>query len=126
MAHPRTEVRCDQPPSFTRDRIGGAGRAPRTCRFDPKDSPSPARLTAARRLSVVAALLIVTGGYVHFCLYRHGYRFIPKIGDSFLLQFTVSAVLACALLVKGRQLRIGRRSLATGQLIRLSSIGLSL
>ena len=56
-------------------------------------------MTTARRLTVLAALLIVTGGYVHFCLYRHGYRFIPTIGISFLLQFTSSALLAGALLV---------------------------
>jgi hypothetical protein len=78
-----------------------------------------------RRLSVLAALLIVAGGYVHLCLYRHGYRFIPKIGVSFLVQFTSSALLAGALLVKGRQLRLSRLSVPLGQLTRLSAIGLS-
>jgi hypothetical protein len=82
-------------------------------------------MTTPRRLSVFAALLIVTGGYVHFCLYRHGYRFIPKVGVSFLLQFVSSALLAGALLVKGRHLRLRRRTVALGQLARLSAIGLS-
>jgi hypothetical protein len=69
--------------------------------------------------------LILAGGYVHFCLYRHGYRFIPKIGVSFLFQSTSSAFLAAALLVRGGRIRLGRRSLAPAQLTRLSGIGLS-
>jgi hypothetical protein len=36
---------------------------------------------------------------VHLCLYRHGYRTIPKIGIAFLLQVIASATLAAALLV---------------------------
>ncbi|MDQ1365830.1 MAG: hypothetical protein QOE57_1872 [Acidimicrobiaceae bacterium] len=125
MAYPRTEVRPDQPPSTNGSGIGVAETAPRTPRLDADPSPSPERMTTARRLSVVAAFLTVTGGYIHLCLYRHGYRFIPKIGVSFLLQFTSSAVLAGALLVKGRRLRLGRRSVAMSQLTRLSAIGLS-
>src|SRR5207248_9364836 len=52
--------------------------------------------STARRLSVASAALILAGGYVHLCLYRHGYRFIPKIGVSFLLQAASSAILAVA------------------------------
>jgi len=70
-------------------------------------------------------VLILAGGYVHFCLYRHGYRFIPKIGVSFLLQFTSSAALAAALLVRRGRVRLGRHSVALAQLTRLSAIGLS-
>jgi hypothetical protein len=69
--------------------------------------------------------LILAGGYVHFCLYRRGYRFIPKIGVSFLLQSASSAILAGALLVRGGRIRLGRRSMALAQLTRLSAIGLS-
>jgi hypothetical protein len=119
MAQPRTAVRPDQPPSGVVSPSIAAGRR------DHNGSPSPDRMIAARRLTFVAALLIVTGGYVHFCLYRHGYRFIPKIGVSFLLQFVSSAVLAGALLVKGHQLHLGRHSVALSQLSRLSGIGLS-
>ncbi|MDQ1428682.1 MAG: hypothetical protein QOK39_2158 [Acidimicrobiaceae bacterium] len=125
MAHPRTAVRPDQQRSATRYGSSAAETPVPAGRLDHHGCPSPERMTAARRLSVLAALLIVAGGYVHFCLYRHGYRFIPKIGVSFLLQFTSSAVLAGGLLVKGHELRLGRRSVALGQLTRLSAIGLS-
>jgi hypothetical protein len=89
-------------------------------------SHRPQRAVIARRLSIGSAVLILSGGYVHFCLYRHGYQFIPKIGVSFLLQASSSAVLAVALLVRGGRVRVGRRSVALAQLIRLSTIGLSL
>jgi hypothetical protein len=69
--------------------------------------------------------LILAGGYVHFCLYRHGYRFIPKIGFSFLLQSTSSALLAGALLFSGGRIRIARHFVPLAQLTRLSAIGLS-
>ena len=84
------------------------------------------RADTARRLSVASAVLILVGGYVHLCLYRHGYRFIPKIGVSFLLQAVSSALLAGALLVRGARLRVANRSVALAQLTRLSAIGLSL
>jgi hypothetical protein len=89
-------------------------------------SDRPQRAVIARWLSIGSAALILAGGYVHFCLYRHGYRFIPKIGVSFLLQASSSAILAVALLVRGGRVRVGRRSLVLAQLIRLSAIGLSL
>ena len=90
------------------------------------------RSTTARRLSVASAALILVGGYVHLCLYRHGYRFIPKIGVSFLLQVVSSALLATALVVPGRRIRAGRGTrrgrhfVARAQLTRLSAIALSL
>lgn len=81
----------------------------------------------ARRLTIASAALILAGGYVHFCLYRHGYRFIPKIGVSFLLQAVSSALLAVALVVlRGGRRRLDRGSVAMAQLTRLSGIGLSL
>jgi hypothetical protein len=52
-----------------------------------------------RALAVGTAALVATGGYVHLCLYRHGYRAIPKIGVGFLLQAVTSAVVVAALLV---------------------------
>ena len=36
---------------------------------------------------------------MHFCLYRHGYRTIPKIGVGFLLQVVTSAMVVLALLM---------------------------
>jgi hypothetical protein len=83
------------------------------------------RRVIRQRLNVVSAVLILVGGYVHFCLYRHGYRFIPKIGVSFLLQFSSSAMLAAALLVWLRPMRLGRFLVDLAQLARLAAIGLS-
>jgi hypothetical protein len=56
-----------------------------------------------RTLGVVTAALVATGGYVHLCLYRHGYRSIPKIGTGFLLQVVASAIVAAALLAGPRR-----------------------
>jgi len=53
----------------------------------------------SRTFGVATAALVATGGYVHFCLYRHGYRTIPKIGVGFLLQVVTSAVVVAALLI---------------------------
>jgi hypothetical protein len=52
-----------------------------------------------RSFGVATAALVATGGYVHFCLYRHGYRTIPKIGVGFLLQVVTSAIVAAALVI---------------------------
>jgi hypothetical protein len=52
-----------------------------------------------RALGVATAAFVATGGYVHFCLYRHGYRTIPKIGVGFGLQVIASAVVVVALIV---------------------------
>jgi hypothetical protein len=48
---------------------------------------------------IATATLVAAGGYVHFCLYRHGYRAIPKIGVGFLLQVVTSAIVVAALLL---------------------------
>jgi hypothetical protein len=52
-----------------------------------------------RALAVATATLVAAGGYVHYCLYRHGYRTIPRIGVGFLLQVVTSAVVVMALLM---------------------------
>ena len=67
-----------------------------------------------RTLGVVTAALVVTGGYVHLCLYRHGYKAIPKIGVGFLLQVVASAIVAAALLAGPR--RIARMARITDRL----------
>lgn len=77
---------------------------------DPLTGDPPTRLdlrvvqvTRSRRMfrafAIATAALVAAGGYVHFCLYRHGYRTIPKIGVGFLLQIVTSAVVVMALLV---------------------------
>jgi hypothetical protein len=53
----------------------------------------------SRTLGVVLAALVAAGGYVHYCLYRHGYRAIPKIGVGFLIQAVTSAIIVVALLL---------------------------
>jgi hypothetical protein len=62
-----------------------------------------------RTFGIVTAAFVATGGYVHFCLYRHGYRTIPKIGVGFLLQVVTSAIVVVALLMgPHRVARLGR------------------
>jgi hypothetical protein len=51
---------------------------------------------------VLAAVGLITGGYVHWCLYRRGYRFIPVIGTLFLVNVVASAAAALALLAARR------------------------
>jgi hypothetical protein len=125
MAHPPTSVRENRSRPTTRRPGGSPQPDPRTSQAEAVGSQSANRASSARRLSVVSALLILAGGYVHFCLYRHGYRFIPKIGVSFLLQSTSSAILAGALLLRLGRIRLGRHFVALAQLTRLSAIGLS-
>ncbi len=108
-------------------RIGPAVVGPtRLARIEPPDPPQAPEAKMARRLSVASALLIVIGGYVHFCLYRKGYRFIPKIGVSFLLQFSASALLAGLLLIRRGQVPVAGRPVALPQVIRLAAIALSI
>jgi hypothetical protein len=52
-----------------------------------------------RSFGIVSAALVTAGGYVHFCLYRHGYRAIPKIGVGFLVQAVTSTIVVVALLI---------------------------
>ena len=73
----------------------------------------------------MSAALIVTGGYQHFCLYRHGYRSIPTIGAAFLVQFTSSAVIAVALVFARGSVRAGRYRVPIAQLVRSAGIGLA-
>src|ERR1700730_16696498 len=125
MPHPNTSVRYDPSRATGRPPDGAAPPDPIGRWPEALSSPPSKRTSTARQLSAVSAVLILAGGYVHFCLYRHGYRFIPKIGVSFLLQFTSSAILAAALLVRRGQVRLGGHSVAVPQLARLSAIGLS-
>jgi len=52
-----------------------------------------------RALGLATAVLVATGGYVHLCLYRSGYRTIPRIGIGFLLQVMSSAIVVLALVI---------------------------
>jgi len=66
-------------------------------------------VTFERVLVLTVGALVATGGYVHFCLYRHGYRAIPAIGPAFLLQAVSSAIVAVGLLVPWPMVRVGAR-----------------
>ena len=83
--------------------------------IQPHNSP---RNVAARWTTAGAALLIATAGYVHLCLYRRGYRFIPSVGDAFILQAAASFLVA-AVLIGGALRRAPRRN--TGWTARLWS-----
>jgi hypothetical protein len=81
-----------------------------------------------RALGVATALLVATGGYVHFCLYRHGYRTIPKIGLGFLLQVVASAIVVVALLIGPHAVaRVAHLTdRLAGALTRLAAAGLAI
>jgi hypothetical protein len=100
----------------------------RTGQLPPVDARRLKRAKVARLLSLASAVLIIIGGFVHYCLYyNHGYRFIPKIGVGFLLQFSSSAIIALALLVLPRaKVRLGHHSVSLAQPTRLAAIGLSI
>jgi len=51
-------------------------------------------------LRLVAALGLLVGGWVHLCLYRQGYEYIPTIGTLFLVNVAASVVAATALLLR--------------------------
>jgi hypothetical protein len=74
-----------------------------------------------RWVALLSALLIAAGGYVHLCLYRHGYRTIPKIGVGFLFTVIASGVLALGLVVlrggANRLVRLAGIALSTGTLV---------
>lgn len=97
-------------------------------RSSPRD-PKTSRIAPGKRarvLSIAAAGAIAVGGYVHYCLYRHGFRAIPKIGVGFLLQGVSSAVLAAALVIGGeRVLHAGRWIVRRSAAVRFSALGLS-
>jgi hypothetical protein len=126
MAHSHTSVHFDRPGATTRATDGARQPERQGPQPEALSSPPSSRTRAAAQLSAVSAGLIVAGGYVHFCLYRHGYRFIPKIGISFLLQFTTAAILAAALLIRRGHLHLGRHSVAVPQLSRLAAAGFSI
>lgn len=56
------------------------------------------RLPAA--LPLTEAGLLAAGGWVHWCLYRHGYRYIPTIGPLFILNAVSSLTLAVLVFIR--------------------------
>jgi hypothetical protein len=74
---------------------------------------------------LATAALVAAGGYIHFCLYRHGYRAIPTIGTAFLLQAVSSGVAATALLVPWHPVRVGAHLLSPATIVKLGTALLS-
>lgn len=67
---------------------------------------------------VGAAVSIAVGGYVHWCLWRNGYRAIPKIGVLFEMNAIASAVTALAIAVRREPIvRLAGLTLAIGTLV---------
>jgi hypothetical protein len=66
---------------------------------------------------LAAALALGVSGYIHAELYLGGYRMIPVIGPTFLLQASGSFAVAVLLLAAGPViLRLGAAALALGAL----------
>jgi hypothetical protein len=59
-------------------------------------------MRTVRIVGVIMGALVAVGGYVHLCLYRHGYRYIPKTGVAFLLQVVASVAVAVSLMLGPR------------------------
>ncbi|MFC9790501.1 hypothetical protein [Rhodococcus sp. NPDC127528] len=68
-------------------------------------------------LRIGICVSVAISGYIHFDLYRGGYRYIHLIGPSFLLQAAASFALAVLLLLGGPlMLRIAAGGLSVGAL----------
>jgi len=69
-------------------------------------------------IRVLAAGCLAVSGYIHAYLYDNGYRVIPRIGVSFLLQASASFAVAVLLPLTGLVLlRLAAAGLAGGALI---------
>ena len=55
-----------------------------------------------RLTRLLAAVLLLAGGIVHFNLWNSGYQHIPKIGPLFLANFVASIALAVAIIASRR------------------------
>src|SRR5437762_3777508 len=106
--------------------VHGPRSAPRLRRHPARASgrAGPARTRGA--LQYVAAAAIVVGGYVHLCLYRHGFRAIPTVGTGFLVQALTSVAIAGALIARNRIVHVGRIVVRSALAVRLVGIAVSL
>jgi hypothetical protein len=74
-------------------------------------------MSTAPLTRIATAVCLAVSGVLHAQLYLHGYRVIPVIGPSFLLQASGSVAVAVLLLVAGPAiLRLGAAGLAAGAL----------
>ena len=106
--------------------------APKPETLAPRHPSRPSGAHGPRRrpraaLRYAAAASIIVGGYIHLCLYRNGFRTIPKIGVGFLLQVITSGLVAGALLIgRERVLRLGRLVVRRSVAVWLAGLSLSL
>jgi hypothetical protein len=70
-----------------------------------------------RAIPLAAAVALLVGAYVHWCLWRKGYRVIPKIGTMFELNVAASAAAALVLCWRDEVVvRLGALAVAVGTL----------
>ncbi|MFI9503467.1 hypothetical protein [Nocardia sp. NPDC052566] len=72
--------------------------------------------TSGLLLRTALGVSLVVGGYMHAELYCRGYRSIPFIGPSFLIQAAASFALAIVVLAAPWPLRLAAAALALGSL----------
>jgi hypothetical protein len=106
--------------------VNGRRSAPLLRRHPARASGRAGPTRARGALQYVAAAAIVVGGYVHFCLYRHGFRAIPTVGTGFLLQALTSVAIASALIARDRIVHVGRIVVRSALAVRLVGIAISL
>ena len=69
---------------------------------------------------VAAATFVLAGGYIHFDLWRDGYRAIEYIGPLFVANVVVSALLVVALLLRAdRRVALAGVAFSVGSLVSL-------
>ena len=69
---------------------------------------------------VAAATFVLAGGYIHFDLWRDGYRAIEYIGPLFVANAVVSALLCVALLLRaGIRVALAGVAFSAGSLVAL-------
>lgn len=56
----------------------------------------------ARLARLVAPILLLAGGIIHYNLWKSGYRYVPNIGVLFIVNFVASIGLAAALVISRR------------------------
>ena len=104
-----------------------AAPAPPGSRPGPSSAGETTSRDRRRVLRYAAAASITVGGYIHLCLYRNGFRAIPKIGTGFLLQVVTSALVAGTLLIgRERILQVGRLVVRSSVAVQLLGLSLSL
>ena len=75
-------------------------------------------MSVGRLLRIAAAVSIVIGGLIHLDLYFDGYRAIPDIGRSFMLNAIASGVIAAVVAVRSEwYVRLAGIGIAVGTII---------